>query len=136
MAAARPVRFAAFALLRVAVASGCSSGTSEPATVDEGNKPNGESSPARDQGAPTASTPPAAAQPQVAGCHEKPGAGAVVPPPLPKYAGTCPSMAPAPAPGVLTFTDGSSAGRQFLVVRPKDQREGEVLPVIFVWHWL
>jgi predicted esterase len=36
---------------------------------------------------------------------------------------------------MLTF-GGSSAGRKFTVIRPSDEKPDEVLPVVFVWHWL
>jgi pimeloyl-ACP methyl ester carboxylesterase len=37
---------------------------------------------------------------------------------------------------MLTLTGSSSAGRRFVVVRPADEKADEVLPVLFVWHWL
>jgi predicted esterase len=54
-------------------------------------------------------------------------------PALPTYAGTCPALSFAP-----TYTDITSGGaqRRFLVVKPTTAVAGEVLPVVFLWHWL
>jgi poly(3-hydroxybutyrate) depolymerase len=53
--------------------------------------------------------------------------------PLPLYAGTCPTIAAAPAYTELT---SSGATRKFLVYKPTTAVAGEVLPVVFLWHWL
>lgn len=53
--------------------------------------------------------------------------------PLPAYAGTCPTLAAAPATTSITT---SGAQRSFIVVRPTTASPGETLPVVFLWHWL
>lgn len=68
-------------------------------------------------------------------CASTPTAGAVLAsPPKPYSGGTCPKL----------VTDGQTlnnliskgVSRQFKVIAPKDSKPGEVLPVLFAWHWL
>jgi poly(3-hydroxybutyrate) depolymerase len=79
------------------------------------------------------SAPASPSRAAVTGCHEKPAPGSAMPPPPSPYAGTCPKLEPASQ--ILAFTD-ASAGRRFMVVRPKDERRDETLPIVFMWHWL
>lgn len=80
-----------------------------------------------------ADDPNAAATIAAASCSSKvPAAGARALA-LPAYAGTCPSLAAAPA--TTSFTSGG-AQRSFIVVRPTTIAPGETLPVVFLWHWL
>jgi predicted esterase len=53
--------------------------------------------------------------------------------PLPAYAGACPALATPPA---LTTITTSGGQRTFLVFRPTTSVAGEMLPVVFLWHWL
>jgi len=75
----------------------------------------------------------AASEAALDACHSAPPEGVPMPPPLPGYAGTCPSV---DASGWVTLTEGPSRGRRYMVFRPRDERPGEQLPVIFLWHWL
>jgi predicted esterase len=59
--------------------------------------------------------------------------GAIEAPAFPTYTGTCPALAAAPA---LTEIESSGESREFMVVKPTTIGPGEVLPVVFVWHWL
>jgi predicted esterase len=59
--------------------------------------------------------------------------GAKVPPALPAYVGTCPTLAAAPA---MTTISSSGAMRSFLVYSPATLVQGERLPLVFMWHWL
>jgi hypothetical protein len=77
--------------------------------------------------------PTAQRTPTALACNAERPAGAAAPPPWPTFAGTCPKLVPAPAENTITST---GAARRFMVAMPKAVREGERLPVIFLWHWL
>ncbi|MCB9705336.1 MAG: hypothetical protein H6711_25905 [Myxococcales bacterium] len=72
-------------------------------------------------------------------CGQEPPPGAVLAPPPPTYGGACPVIE-------LGFLEGDdtapneimTAGgpRRFAVVAPVEIKDGEELPVIFMWHWL
>ncbi len=72
-------------------------------------------------------------------CGNAPPDGAEVAPPIPAFGGICPTIE-------LGFLEGEkeapneimTAGgpRRFAVVAPEDVGEDEILPVIFMWHWL
>ena len=66
-------------------------------------------------------------------CNGDPPAGAKAPPPLPTYAGACPTLASAPAANAIT---SSGASRSFKLAIPAGLDPKEKLPVIFLWHWL
>ena len=66
-----------------------------------------------------------------ADCRDEPPPGAVMPPPLPVYAGECPALVP----GVNSI-ESSGEQREFILVTPSDLEEDENLPVVFLWHWL
>lgn len=67
----------------------------------------------------------------VADCRDEPPAGAMMPPPLPVYAGECPALVP----GVNSI-ESSGNDREFILVTPTDLDPEENLPVVFLWHWL
>ncbi len=65
-------------------------------------------------------------------CHEEPPEGAAPPPELQPYSGgECPQLE-------VGFNTLESSGyeREFKIVAPQEIEDGEVLPVIFMWHWL
>ncbi len=72
-------------------------------------------------------------------CGTEPPDGAEVAPPIPTFGGICPTIE-------LGFLEGDDAApneimtaggpRRFAVVAPEDIADGEILPVIFMWHWL
>lgn len=65
-------------------------------------------------------------------CFEAPPQGAQSPPAPPEYTGgECPALVP----GFNTLPT-VTGDREFLLVAPTDVQRGEVLPVIFLWHWL
>lgn len=66
-------------------------------------------------------------------CLDDPPPGSPTPAPWPVYAGTCPTLAAAPANNTL---QSSGASREFMVVLPAGMTSSEKLPVVFVWHWL
>jgi predicted esterase len=76
---------------------------------------------------PPADLPPVA----MADCREEPPPGAMMPPPLPVYAGECPALVP----GANTIVS-SGDQRELLLIVPSDLEPEENLPVIFLWHWL
>ncbi|MFV8748974.1 hypothetical protein ACNOYE_00325 [Nannocystaceae bacterium ST9] len=65
-------------------------------------------------------------------CGTEPPEGAELAPPLPTYAGTCPILEP----GELNLIDTGGGERSFILVVPSDLAEGEVLPVMAMFHWL
>lgn len=75
----------------------------------------------------------AAAAVATASCASVAPAGTPRAAPLPTYAGTCPTLAAAPA---YTTITSSGAARKFLVFRPTAPVAGEKLPVVFLYHWL
>jgi predicted esterase len=65
-------------------------------------------------------------------CFDAPPSGAEQPPAPPSYSGgTCPMLMT----GRNQMTTGGNM-REFIVVEPSDRAPGEVLPLIFLWHWL
>lgn len=65
-------------------------------------------------------------------CNQAPPPGATLAPPPPKYTGgTCPKLVP----GKNTIKSTGNT-RTFLLVVPKDLKSDELLPVVFLWHWL
>jgi len=72
-------------------------------------------------------------------CGTEPPEGAESAPPIPTFGGICPTIE-------LGFLEGDEAApneimtaggpRRFAVVAPEDIDDGEILPVIFMWHWL
>jgi predicted esterase len=65
-------------------------------------------------------------------CGSTPPDGAEMPPPLPAYTGgACPPIAPG-----MNNISSAGNGRSFLFVAPTDVQPDEVLPVVFLWHWL
>ncbi len=65
-------------------------------------------------------------------CHEDPPEGAEPPPELKDYTGgECPQLEV----GFNTF-ESSGYEREFKIIVPQDLGDDEVLPVIFMWHWL
>jgi predicted esterase len=79
-------------------------------------------------------TPVDMAQPPVmkTGCWADPPPGAVQAPNPPPYSG---GMCPMLMAGKNTLRS-SGANRTFLLAVPKDLKPTEVLPVVFLWHWL
>ena len=73
-------------------------------------------------------------------CHEEIPEGVATAPDPPSYsAGDCPGLEPGfntleLEPGLNPFEDDND--REFMLVVPEDLDEDEVLPVIFLWHWL
>ena len=65
-------------------------------------------------------------------CGTPPPEGAELAPPLPTYGGTCPILDTGE-----TYTLATGGGdRSFIFVAPTDLQEDEVLPVMFMFHWL
>jgi predicted esterase len=65
-------------------------------------------------------------------CNEAPPPGAKVAPPPPKYTGgSCPKLVS----GKNAFKS-TGHDRTFLLVVPKDLKTDELVPVVFLWHWL
>jgi len=65
-------------------------------------------------------------------CNQTPPPGATLAPLPPKYTGgTCPKLVP----GKNTIKSTGNT-RTFLLVVPKDLKADELLPVVFLWHWL
>ena len=65
-------------------------------------------------------------------CNQTPPAGAKVAPPPPAYSGgVCPSLRPG-ANAILS----TGHARSFLIVAPTDLKPDELLPTVFLWHWL
>lgn len=65
-------------------------------------------------------------------CNEAPPAGAKVAPAPPKYTGgTCPKLVSG-----KNAIKSTGHDRTFLLVIPKDLKSDELLPVVFLWHWL
>ncbi len=62
---------------------------------------------------------------------EIPDEATQVPEPLPEYDGECPVLVP----GFNTISSGGG-DREFLLILPDEPKEDEVLPVLFMWHWL
>jgi len=81
---------------------------------------------ARRDGGPDSGLPP-----RMVTCADDPPDDAVLPAPLPTYAGTCPTLTS----GFNTITS-SGAARQFRVVVPEGATDTERFPVLFLWHWL
>lgn len=115
-----------------------------PATDrDEAAPAPGSGSPPAPSPSSSSSSPPPAAAPDAgasidaavatASCRSTIPAGATRAPALPTYAGACPALAVPPARTAIT---SSGASREFLVFRPATIATGEVLPVVFLWHWL
>ncbi|MEM9873345.1 MAG: PHB depolymerase family esterase [Myxococcota bacterium] len=71
------------------------------------------------------------ATPALLGCHDPRPANAPMPPALPTYGGTCPTLQP----GLNQITSDGKA-REFRLVVPQSIAAGESLPVVFLWHWL
>ncbi|MCA9693725.1 MAG: hypothetical protein KC636_29320, partial [Myxococcales bacterium] len=75
-------------------------------------------------------------------CGDEPPDGAMLAPPLPTYGGACPIIETGPdnlnvLPGITTiFNFPQMIDREFMVIAPEDLGADEVLPVIFMWHWL
>jgi predicted esterase len=104
-------------------------GSSSASSSSSGSTPSSES-PASDGGTPEAGGAADATTPSgPISCASAVPAGAARPLPLPVYAGTCPTLAAAPA---LT----KLGDREFMVFRPTTIATTEKLPVIFLWHWL
>jgi hypothetical protein len=66
-----------------------------------------------------------------ASCFAAPPEGSALAPPPPTYSGICPVLAP----GFNTIVS-SGKERRFLLVAPAEPVEGEVFPLLFMWHWL
>ena len=66
-------------------------------------------------------------------CSDDPPPGSPEPDPLPVYSGEggCPEIVPGRNAIVSTGT-----AREFLLVLPEDYEESDVLPVLFMWHYL
>jgi predicted esterase len=65
-------------------------------------------------------------------CNQAPPTGAKLASPPPTYTGgTCPSLVPG-----KNALKSTGHNRSFLLVVPKDLKPEEVLPVVFLWHWL
>lgn len=89
-----------------------------------------QSAPAADEAVEDAE--PAALFSSPIACNATPPPGAKLAPPPPKYTGgTCPKLVP----GKNTIKSNGNT-RTFLLVVPKDLKTDELLPVIFLWHWL
>ncbi len=111
-----------------------STATSASGTATVGGTSVGTGTGSSGAGTATASTTAGGADMGVAPagtCFDEPPDGAQMPPPLPVYPGTCPTIVP----GANTIVS-SGNDRQFLFVAPTDWQPGERLPVIFLWHWL
>lgn len=71
-----------------------------------------------------------------ASCSSPPPAGAPMPSPVKKYTGgTCPTLVAYDGTATNTITTMGNM-RQFLLAVPNNLQPNEVLPVIFLWHWL
>ena len=65
-------------------------------------------------------------------CFEAPPDGAEAPPALPEYSGAaCPALAPG-----LNTMESVDGPREFILVEPSDLQPDEIVPVVFLWHWL
>lgn len=65
-------------------------------------------------------------------CNSTPPAGAKLAPAPPKYTGgTCPMLVPG-----KNAIRSTGHARSFLLIVPKDLKSDELLPVVFLWHWL
>lgn len=65
-------------------------------------------------------------------CNQTPPAGAKLAPPPPRYSGgTCPLMVSG-----KNSIKSTGHARSFLLVVPSDLHSDELLPVVFLWHWL
>ncbi len=65
-------------------------------------------------------------------CATPPPAGAPTPPPLPQYAGTCPTLVA----GMNTIVS-SGVPRKFVLVVPSAlDTQTETLPLLFMWHYI
>jgi predicted esterase len=75
-------------------------------------------------------------------CGDTPPPGAELAPALPTYGGICPTIETGidnlnVIPGKTSiFGIEQDVSREFIVVVPEDLSDDEVLPVIFMWHWL
>jgi pimeloyl-ACP methyl ester carboxylesterase len=67
-------------------------------------------------------------------CGTTPPEGAELAPPLPTYGGICPTIDTSGP--QLNYIDSGGGERSFMVVAPTDLAEDEVLPVMFMYHWL
>jgi len=65
-------------------------------------------------------------------CGTPPPEFAELAPPLPTYGGICPDLET----GMQHTITTSGGERSFIFVAPTDLQEGEVLPVMFMFHWL
>ncbi len=75
-------------------------------------------------------------------CGDEPPPDAQLAPPLPTYGGVCPTLMTGgeslnALPGQTTILGlPQTIDRTFRVIVPDDLGDDEVLPVIFMWHWL
>ncbi|WP_146155671.1 alpha/beta hydrolase-fold protein [Enhygromyxa salina] len=65
-------------------------------------------------------------------CGTPPPDGAELAPPLPTYGGTCPVFES----GMENVISTGGGDRTFIFVAPSDLQDDEVLPVMFMFHWL
>ena len=93
---------------------------------DSGPEPGDDAGPLPDAGPPVDASAWAGVT-----CATPPPDGAEAPPPLPTYAGTCPTLR-------AGHNALSSTGhmRDFRLVLPATMAPGETYPVFFLWHWL
>ena len=68
-------------------------------------------------------------------CNHAPPAGAPQAAPPPSYSGTCPQLVDG-ASGAINTIVSSGAPRRFMMGIPGNLQPSEVLPVVFLWHWL
>lgn len=106
---------------------GMTSASSGQSSADTTVGPSTEDGPILEDMGSGSDLPPVAS----ADCRDEPPPGAMMPPPLPVYAGQCPALVP----GVNTI-ESSGDQREFILVTPTDLDPEENLPVVFLWHWL
>ena len=111
-----------------------STGDGDPSTGD-GDPSTGDGDPSTGDGDGDPSTgdgdgdPPL---PRLPLCGTPAPDGAELAPPLPTYAGTCPVLVT----GEQLEISTSGGDRSFIFVAPTDAGDDEILPVMFMFHWL
>jgi predicted esterase len=102
-------------------------GDGEPGDGD-GDSGDGDGEPGDGDGDGDGDPPP----PRLPLCGTPPPDGAQLAPPLPTYGGICPILET----GEMHQISTSGGSRSFIFVAPTDLQEGEVLPVMLMFHWL
>lgn len=132
-----PRLLAASLLVFLACGSPTSSSTNDSGadagSTDASVEPDAGGTP--DAGTPDAGGAPDAGRPPDAGT---PDAGLRQPPPLPTYAGTCPTLVAGPTQAMGRNVNFTSAGdrRDFVVLIPPNYTPSKKYPVVWGYHWL